>query len=955
MTVTEREQRRQAGTVSLAVIRAMIDDATAHAYGPAHRDASAVLGVYADPTSLEGTRIEHAGVTVTIVPCVSALAMREALLSRDRTGWLVVVTDRPEEDLGVGLLAHLAGHKLRTPDPWEAVRQQFAATGLEPALYAEATSRPLAHGLLLARPEQGWPPAPAGALTRDHALGSVAREWLGLPRRSLDALGVLQWTAEPGLAGRIADLRARAGDELTDATLQWICGSAGAAGVPLSHLLRRGSIGDALPLGLVLGLLTRAEDVSPDGEAGSLRDGELGLARLAHRWDTPAPEVSALGALGSASTQVMSDLLRDRRRRDQARQVLVQADQMLVEVGASELAVHSDLLPGGLTARLREVAQHLRAATTGAGADQGVNPGQVARHTADIEQAWAAASRHLLADPNVGGAVDPRLGPMTGAVRLSRWLAESAQEIDPSLAGLALRQAATDAWVDAAVNDTYEGVADPELAEALTCVLAAVRHVRDQHDREFAEALARATRDDEGTAEGYVGHGAERVWLLEHLLARVVVPLAKKTSTLLLVLDGMSTAVATEVVHDVLARREGWQEALLPGATRRGAAVAVLPSLTDRSRASLLCGKLTIGGQDPERTGYEALTAAYGLGDEESLFHKKPLDTSRPGFAVADDVAHAIADKRRDLVTCVLNTIDDALDRSDPGGTAWTADAVKHLRPLLDRALAAGRTVMLTADHGHIVERREGKARTYKGITSGRSRKDAPPPEADEVLVVGSRVLPDGRAVLPVNERLRYGPLKAGYHGGASPAEVVVPVVVLVPGEDHLADSGLRLAPPQTPAWWDRAPAAEAATVQVEVATERPSRPTRKPAQQGVGLFAEELVEPPRPARSATRTLPLGEAVTSAETYRSQRQVSGRIALGDDQVRRVVEALAAAPGTRLPATALAGVLEMPASRARGAIAHLQQLLNVEGYPVLRTEGPVVILDQPMLREQFGIR
>src|SRR5690606_30743105 len=132
----------------------------------------------------------------------------------------------------------------------------------------------------------------------------------------------------------------------------------------------------------------------------------------------------------------------------------------------------------------------------------------------------------------------------------------------------------------------------------------------------------------------------------------------------------------------------------------RGTGLAVLPSLTEVSRASLLSGTLTTGQQGQEQTGYAALVSAFGLRSPQ-VFHKKPLDTSRPGFAVADDVALAIADTSQELVTCVLNTIDDALDRSDPAGTAWTADAVKHLRPLLDRALAAGRTVVLTADHGH--------------------------------------------------------------------------------------------------------------------------------------------------------------------------------------------------------------------------------------------------------------
>jgi hypothetical protein len=47
------------------------------------------------------------------------------------------------------------------------------------------------------------------------------------------------------------------------------------------------------------------------------------------------------------------------------------------------------------------------------------------------------------------------------------------------------------------------------------------------------------------------------------------------------------------------------------------------------------------------------------------------------------------------LVTCVLNAIDDTLNRSDPAGTNWTADAVKYLRPLLERARETGRTVVL--------------------------------------------------------------------------------------------------------------------------------------------------------------------------------------------------------------------------------------------------------------------
>ena len=335
----------------------------------------------------------------------------------------------------------------------------------------------------------------------------------------------------------------------------------------------------------------------------------------------------------------------------------------------------------------------------------------------------------------------------------------------------------------------------------------------------------------------------------------MVLPLARSAPVLLLVLDGMSAGVGTEVIASVLARTgDGWAEALLPGQSRRAAALAVLPTLTEVSRASLLCGELRSGGQEVERRGYEALTDAYGLRGA-ALFHKKPLDSSRLGFAVADDVAAAIADVTgQPLVTCVLNTIDDALDRSDPGGTEWGADAVKHLVPLLDRARHAGRIVVLTADHGHVVERRQGMQRSYPDISSGRSRAATGPVGDGEVLVAGPRVLlHDGRAVLAVDEQLRYGPLKAGYHGGAAPAEAVVPVAVLVPGAIP-EDVSLHLAPPQEPAWWidPVAPTAAAAVPPpAAVPKRRPAADYRKrPRTPRRPCSTSRMPNPRRPRRT---------------------------------------------------------------------------------------------------------
>jgi hypothetical protein len=311
----------------------------------------------------------------------------------------------------------------------------------------------------------------------------------------------------------------------------------------------------------------------------------------------------------------------------------------------------------------------------------------------------------------------------------------------------------------------------------------------------------------------------------------------------------------------------------------------------------------------------------------------------------------------------VLNTIDDALDRSDPGGTAWSADAVKHLAPLLDRARHAGRVVMLTADHGHIVERRQGTQRSYATISSGRSRAAIEPAGEGEVLVTGRRVLlHEGRAVLAVDEHLRYGPLKAGYHGGGAPAEAVVPVAVLVPGAvpDGVV---LALAPPQEPTWWIDPVAPAPPTVPLAAAdlTPRPgpAASARKASQDGIPtLFDKPDTELALAlAVDARPTSPVPAAVLKSAAYAAQKKIAGRVSVTDDQMRALLDALLRASGQRLVPALAATALAVSPVTLRGAVLHAQRLLNVEGYPVLRVDadGATVILDEALLREQFGIR
>jgi hypothetical protein len=948
---------------TLPVLRALLDQAR-------HKDFRyGVLGVRARPEWTGTPTFTHADVLVRVVPCVSALAVREALLERVRDQWLVVLTDRPDDDLGAGVLSHLVWQRLRTPDPWDAVRLRFAATGVDPALTAAADDREVAIGLLMASPPSGWLPAPGGVLTRDHALGAVAAVHLGLTDPVVDATSVLGWTADPAVVTRIVDLRTLAGDVLTGTVLDWAAERAGGVGQPLRHLLRASEVRDAVPLGLVVGLLSEARDGAAGVKAeqsataatrqtpvpAAMQLAREALIRLEPRLGGAVPASAVMRSWIGESSAVIAGMFQAPGSRANGEALLVRADELLAASHAADLADGSDLLPSGLTRRFASLANALRAAVEGAVDREQVNPDLLqipASAVADIERAWTRVATHRLA------GADPRTAAFHAAVRLARWLAESTAVGGTSLRSLLDRHSGSDAWVDSAVNDVAPGASDPDLGSGLAAVLAAAGARRSAHDVVFGQALAAHTLDDLDA----LSSAHSEIWHLEELLPHVILPLARSAPVLLLVLDGMSAGVGVEVVASVLSRTgDGWAEALLPGQVRRAAALAVLPTLTEVSRASLLCGELRVGGQDVEQRGYEALTGAYGM-PGAALFHKKPLDSSRLGFAVADEVATAIADVTgHPLVTCVLNTIDDALDRSDPGGTESSADAVKHLSPLLDRARHAGRIVVLTADHGHIVERRQGTQRAYASISSGRSRAANEPAADGEVLVTGRRVLlHECRAVLAVDECLRYGPLKAGYHGGAAPAETVVPVAVLVPGAVP-EDVNLHLAPPQEPSWWidpidsvAPIPSTPPAVAQAR----HPAADFRRSQQDATPtLFDESEVEHAPPSGNTSLASPAAVAVLRSSAYTAQKKIAGRVSVTDEQIRRLLDALLGTPGRRLVAATAATALTVSPVMLHGATLHAQRLLNIDGYPVLRVDadGSTLILDEALLREQFGIR
>jgi hypothetical protein len=96
--------------------------------------------------------------------------------------------------------------------------------------------------------------------------------------------------------------------------------------------------------------------------------------------------------------------------------------------------------------------------------------------------------------------------------------------------------------------------------------------------------------------------------------------------------------------------------------------------------------------------------------------------------------------------------------------------------------------------------------------------------------------------------------------------------------------------------------------------------------------------------------------ILKSSVYTAQKKIAGRVSVADSQVSTLLSALLTAPGHRLAPAAAATALQVAPVLLRGAVLHVQRLLNVEGYPVLRVDadGATLILDEALLREQYGI-
>ena len=215
--------------------------------------------------------------------------------------------------------------------------------------------------------------------------------------------------------------------------------------------------------------------------------------------------------------------------------------------------------------------------------------------------------------------------------------------------------------------------------------------------------------------------------------------------------------------------------------------------------------------------------------------------------------------------------------------------------------------------------------------------------------------------IVPWTETIYYKRQQNGYHGGATPQEMICPLIILSDtnlGDERKPYPGLHPCEYLTPEWWSSAPAA---TVVVEepapaVVPRRTGPPSLFDKLRDEDPIPKEPTKALEPVRGVTTTASRWiERLLASQAYKDQKDSVRRHAPEDELVRRCLAALDAQGGMMTPA-AFSKAADVAAGRLDGLIAQIQRLLNVDGYEILnfsRSENRIE-LNVPKLKRQFDL-
>lgn len=842
--------------------------------------------------------------------CPSVLALREALRSPRTSGTrLVLLTDVEGEAIGQDALARIAAHRVHGVRSWDIVMGLFGLSGIDPAL----SQKPwLADALLEGAVDIELPFLAGNTLDQETLFSMLLSMRFGLPNGRPDGPSLVRWALSETAHSQFAALSEQT---RTDVRL-FLERQLGSTARAVFAFLTGDRPADLAAGVLVCELLDSAWATEPTQAR------ELAVALRA-----------GLGGLlleKNVAEAVASDLAHARRTAPSliSPSHAESLDRLVHRCGADPLLRASAFSPKGLEMRVAAFAHALEGD--------------------DAEQVWGtckALQESVLMDER--GRTRVRM-----LARLHGWLTDCTTGADGAVSSLprldleGFIRAYAERWVhaDRARVALVQGDVGVGLREAARRLLERADALRESINEAFARALTTwiaAPRDLTNAIP------------LEGVLERVVVPAAKAPGgVLLLVLDGLSLAVAHDLIDSLPTRT--WF-AVTP-TTLKGidAGLAPVPTVTRFGRCSLLTGELTVGSQDRERTGFAShaglLGASRGL-RPPCVFHKGDLQGDDARAAV-----DAIHDPERPVVACVINAVDDQLSGASQLDPEWNLQRIAPLTTLLDAARAAGRAVVITSDHGHVWHDRTVLSASMEGDPESARWRRGHEAGPGELRIHGRRVTPfspDGAVVVPYRERVRYTGDRAGYHGGMTPQEVCVPLLMLWPvsNAENMPGSWVRTLP----TFW-AAPEQTAPTVETPAPRapgRSPERAVRENSGPQLGLFAPESLPEP-PAAPPPSGHGLSTRLVATPLYKRRLEGRGR-GLDAKQVVQLLDMLIAARGQESWAR-LALRLGCSEIRVPNMVAQLARILNVDSVPVLvsRESERVVVLDLDALRAQFEL-
>lgn len=887
------------GTLSESLLRAKVEEVRSKA--PQAR----AIGIKVDTPWRGCAELPLHDGTARVVYCPSVLAFRQQLAGGE-SETLVLLTNQKEQELGSDVLYRLALSRLHEVRPWQVILERFQAKRWDVRLTKEPwMEAPL---LRIVSEKPSLAPAPGGFLDEETIWRELLSYLIRLPEPRPSAKAILRWSLSPDGPGAWAQLPQDAKAGIQTHLLE----HAGRCGPALGFALLAGRGEDLVPIGLVCDLLFSQAATRPELSTVVLK----ATGRLESWIGMGALDAEEGRAWADVSQEVLRELPTER-----VTQLLGRAEQLLTSFHADALLSLSDALPSSLEHRLSQLGEAL---------------GKLAREPkqtrlGDVRVALAASRAHRLWNHDPG-----RCERLLSACRVAQAVVSILPpQSPPSLAESVRHYVDSLAWLDRAREDLVAGDRNPVVATGMKALYAQAVTVRERQNEQFGTAL----RDFCAS-----GSETEDVLGVESLLQRVVAPIAAHSPVLLLLMDGMSVPVFLSLQEDLA--RLGWLASSAKQSSFPRAALAMIPTETEASRASLLSGRRVRGQAGAEKKNFAEqpdLRRVSQTGKPPILFHKADL----PGDSIGlhDEVRHAIEDLDQQVVGVVINAIDDHLSKGDQIAIPQTVDSIRPLGLLLANARAARRVLVITSDHGHIRER--GLVLRRSQERPSRSRSAVGEVQRDELLLEGPRVLSSHhRIIVPWSERVRYASEKCGYHGGVTPQEAVVPVAVFLATDQpsmHFAE-----APCRPPAWWDLFGPQQPVAPPAKALLPPPFVP-QVAGSQGVLL---DTVGTHTPADAASWWIArlLGSPVLEA-----RKKQFARLALPNERIEEVLSALDKSGGKLLLA-ALAQKLGLPVVRVRGILGALRTLLNVDAYSVLTIDESdlSVSLDRPLLERQFEL-